>query len=238
MEMPAMSPAPAPRKNTTNIILMILVPILLLGNVATLYFLFSKPALAPTSNNNAVVDVNENIDDNESIVLEQEKIILENTGGVSENNESSDIQVTFTDWPIIIENYSFFDYDKINQIVSTLAKDASNDNSQLNSLTNKFMDQLVVYKVGEVNSGKYIDKDLVIVRYQPEAPMGPLTYRVIKNNDEYVFITKQSQELFNDAILNKLFTKYNNLNILGLDVPSSISIPNSSISLQEEIVFL
>lgn len=203
-------------KSSTNLVLIILVAILLLGNGATLYFLLKKPAKVQESIINTVVtndNVNqENATTTDNNLFQGEKLPPIDLG-------QAEIPVTWLDTPIVVPVEDFIKmsagYEKLNNSTTT---------SSLPSYS-------IVKKVGTVSSGKNIDKEVYLVAV-PE--MGYSFKRVIKDGNNLVMLGKQS-DYYMDAGDSQIFNLDSVSVISNLNIPDTISIPNTKYKLYKRV---
>ena len=217
-----------------KLVLLILVVILFLGCATSGYFIFKYNKQDSAEQN---IENTENVSVDENLPVEQEAKPTVEINDTKPNNEVGNLQVTYSDWPSVVSGYDVFSTEKIDQIITNVknagqAADYSYDQADFDYY--KFMNYFDIYKVGEVNGGKYAGKDvLIMIRSYDEAIMGTTFYRVIKNGDELMLLTRQSQKPDDEPLMNKLFTKYTNLYLTGLDnLPATINIPNSTLTLK------
>jgi len=131
-----------------------------------------------------------------------------------------------SDWPVMIEYYSVLDYGYIE-------KQLSHDEEFNTSFSNiiDFLNSFEIYQVGIIKDGPYAG-DSFYLFFAEQQGMGHTlsVYRVIKDKDRLIILTKISSDLNND-FYKKIFVLNDDITISNIESPSKIPIPNSDISL-------
>ncbi len=212
------SPQMPESKKPTHVILIITLSVLLLGNVVMAYFLLKKPTSQLESNN--VVVINEDMNNlNEGLEMSTTSydfIPSVPPAGVVQ------ITVNWNEWPV--KDYDFW---QNYQDIHTIVQKAIDEQKIYGENASSFMSYFSFFKLGTINSGQYTGKDLYLVNL-PSTEMGfaykPL--RVIKNGQEYIVISRQSGENYND-FYKEIFQFDKTLYIANLETPEKIKVPNS-----------
>lgn len=231
---PANASVPRPKKST-NLILLILAGILLLGNGITLYFLLKKPTQVQELNNNAVV-TNENINVNTVIGADNESILDDKFIGLKP------LQVTWENPSEVKLSSLVKNYDNLAKYASTLTNDV---------ITNfgDYIRGVKVYKVGMVKnedtsiSGIYNGAELYIATTPQNGPsFRPNFYRFIKYQDNIILLDKHSDSLIYDPFFQPFInSSISDFYLANLETPKEIIIPNSTTILvkdKEELMML
>lgn len=220
---------PEKKPFSKNIIIIIVIIFLVLTNVvtATYFFIKQKDEQAPNNNANIAVNTQPTIDDNnntpidETVPTTDEVLPEDKTGGT--------ITVEWNEWPVKVKYYEVFN----DQKVATKLEALSVFQRDWGTMGNyNYLNLLDIYKVGQIKSGPYEGDSLYIV-FLAYQGMGieKLGYRVIKNNNGLIYLTKYSYSYENGY--EKLFDKKNNLiTISNLEPQEIITIPNSRIPLE------
>ncbi|MCG2690561.1 hypothetical protein L6249_00625 [Candidatus Parcubacteria bacterium] len=219
-----------------NNILAAVIALLLITNIASAYFLFAVKKADNDSVGNKeqktadkVIDNGEgdqssptdySIDNNAGGALEEESADMEN-----KNLTESEIIVEWNEMPIITTSYwPVFDYDTARDKIESYNK-KNNENTNADEYLKKFN----IYKSGRVKQGIYAGKDLYILTFTPEWPSEDMLFRVIKNDNELIFLAKHSDEPWGpDA---EIFTVNDKITIANLETEDEIQIPNSKLKL-------
>ncbi|MFA5126379.1 MAG: hypothetical protein WC465_00040 [Patescibacteria group bacterium] len=218
------NPLPKPQK-ATNVILMIIVVVLLLANGVTLYFLFKKPASLPV-NTNIVIDVNEN--------LNVENANTNTTSSSDLNLPPIDlgqkvIKVSWQDNPTPVAVDKFFDIATIQAKLKTAGYKYGSESET--DFIKELDGTYKIWKVGTVAEGQpIINADVYLVG---TIEMNYSFKRVIKQGDSLVVLGKQSNfydgpiSNYTASLDSALFNLDNNAMIGNLDLPDTISVPNT-----------
>lgn len=207
------SQEPRNKNNFGKYVIVFLISLLFVGNVGAFYYIFTN-----NKQKNELKEIEnikqENLDNNSTST---EEITL----------KDGEILVEWNEWPVKRTTWDIFDYKTVE---AQLRGDSYFE--ALNKELSGFMyDAFEIYKVGKIIKGQYVNNDLYIVMYQPEAPVRMSMLRVIKDGNNLIVLGKYSDNP--EDFYKKLFTIDNNIVIANLETPDSIKIPNSSFVLEK-----
>ncbi|MFZ5365036.1 MAG: hypothetical protein ACOZBH_02445 [Patescibacteria group bacterium] len=215
------------RKVFLYVLISILV-LLVITNCVTLYFFITKRGSQPVFEKKspmAIDQVSPTADVDSMATPDASESVLNNEVVSDGMTTTENVDVAWYDVSSLknIGAKGFFgdNYDAVLKKVTS--------NSKIETAYNKdAIDNSEYFKIGKIISGSYKDKELYLI--SPMIEMAPTQFfRVIKNGDQYVVLSKYSAELF--GLYLSVYTVNDMITIRNLETPNTIGIPNSSVNL-------
>ena len=140
-----------------------------------------------------------------------------------ENLGSDELMVDWKEWPSLINYSQFFVSSKVSDLFDE--KDVASIDYMGGGYDDvqDFFDILDIYEIGKVISGEYINKSLYLLKFDSMGPGYGIAARVIKDDDNLIIITKQSNKI--GDWYKDLFILNENIEIANLEPEDNYTVP-------------
>ncbi|MFH1712763.1 MAG: hypothetical protein ABH896_01055, partial [Candidatus Jacksonbacteria bacterium] len=218
------------------------VVLLVLTNIATVYYLISR-------NQKNLAEV-QNIDSSEQIIdLESEAPDLstgpflpdqqnqpdqptEKLTEQPQNLTAGEILIDWYEWPAEVSAWDIFNYGLVEQAIDAYNNKEENQYNKLTVSPEEFVKKFSIYEAGIISQGAFAGDKFYVITAMPDGPSfhDPL-YRVIVDQEKAIIISKYSDKLWSGAIEKYLFSENSKITIANLEPAQEIAIPNSNLKL-------